>query len=1057
MARRRRARRCRRRSRRCYRAPARGRGAAPFVAALGCCRRWSRGGSACRRDDAGMEPLGGRRRAHRCARSRGAPGASSRPSSDRRTTRSRRTTSRRTRSRSSRIAPRRPTSASTCSRPSPRTTSAGSGSSTPSSGSRRRSTRSNGLERFRGHFYNWYDTRDLRPLEPKYVSTVDSGNLAGHLHRAARGVSRAARSARSLGPEVLAGIADALLVLREALRSLSDDRRTLTVTRQDLDDALDGRRRRARRGSRDSPVAWAARLLDPRDARRHHGGHRAHAARGARRSPRRRAGRLGGGGARGGREPRARPRHARCPGRDVSRREARPRPRRSARADCRRWRTLRTRASACAPRSATTSIARRCADELSSASSARAPPSTAGSRRSVASRTRMFRRDGLRLPLRPDAQALLDRLPRGRRRARLRTATTCSPPRRGSRASSRSPRATSRRALVPARPRADAGRPRLGAGLVVGLDVRVPDAVAGDARAGRQPARADLPRSSCGARSQYGAERGVPWGISESAYNARDLELTYQYSSFGVPGLGLKRGLSEDLVVAPYATALAAMVDPAAAARELRAARRRRRRAAATASTRRSTTRRRACPRASTVAIVRAYMAHHQGMTLVALANVLHDGAMRARFHAEPIVQATELLLQERTPRDVARRAPARRGGAGRAARARARPAGAAPLPIAARPDAAHAPALERPLRRDDDRRRLGLQPLARPRGHALARGRHRATAGASTSSCATSQSGERLVGGLPADAASSRTATRSSFSEDRAEIRRRDGAIATTLEVVVSPEDDAEVRRVSLTNLGARAREIELTSYAELVLAPPAADAAHPGVLEPVRPDRVRARRRARCSPRAARARRDERRSGRRTSSSSKARPSGGAQFETDRARFLGRGRGVRTPMSVIDGRPLSNTAGAVLDPIFSLRRRVRLAAGRDGARRVLDAGRAVARARRSTWPTSTTTRRPSSAPSRWPGRRRRCELHHLGIEPDEAHLFQRLAEPRPLLRPVAAAVVRRARAQRPAASRRSGRTASPATCRSCSSGSTRPRIWRSSASCCARTSTGG
>ena len=69
--------------------------------------------------------------------------------------------------------------------------------------------------------------------------------------------------------------------------------------------------------------------------------------------------------------------------------------------------------------------------------------------------------------------------------------------------------------------------------------------------------------SSCAARSRYGATRGVPWGISESAYNARDLELTYQYSNFGVPGLGLKRGLSEDLVIAPYATALAAMVDPA--------------------------------------------------------------------------------------------------------------------------------------------------------------------------------------------------------------------------------------------------------------------------------------------------------------------------------------------------------------------------------------------------------------------------------------------------------------------------------------------------------------
>ena len=75
----------------------------------------------------------------------------------------------------------------------------------------------------------------------------------------------------------------------------------------------------------------------------------------------------------------------------------------------------------------------------------------------------------------------------------------------------------------------------------------------------------------------YGASLGLPWGISESAYNARDLELTYQYSNFGVPGLGLKRGLGENAVVAPYATALAAMVDPAAAARNFASARRRRR------------------------------------------------------------------------------------------------------------------------------------------------------------------------------------------------------------------------------------------------------------------------------------------------------------------------------------------------------------------------------------------------------------------------------------------------------------------------------------------------
>ena len=145
----------------------------------------------------------------------------------------------------------------------------------------------------------------------------------------------------------------------------------------------------------------------------------------------------------------------------------------------------------------------------------------------------------------------------------------------------------------------------------------------------------------------------MPWGISESAYNARDVNFTYQYSNFGVTGLGLKRGLSEDLVVAPYATALAAMVDPAAAAANFRRARVGRRARPTTASTRRSTTRRRGCPRSETDEVVKAYMAHHQGMTLVALANVLLDETMRRRFHAEPIVQATELLLQERTPTTV--------------------------------------------------------------------------------------------------------------------------------------------------------------------------------------------------------------------------------------------------------------------------------------------------------------------------------------------------------------------------------------------------------------------
>jgi len=150
----------------------------------------------------------------------------------------------------------------------------------------------------------------------------------------------------------------------------------------------------------------------------------------------------------------------------------------------------------------------------------------------------------------------------------------------------------------------------------------------------------------------YGLERKAPWGVSESAFYARDLDLTYQYSNFGVGGLGLKRGLSEDYVVAPYATALAAMVDPAAAARNFEALAREGAIGPYGDYESLDYTAGR-LPAGKTHAVVRAYMAHHQGMTVVALANTLLEEVMRRRFHAEPMVQATELLLQERTPRTV--------------------------------------------------------------------------------------------------------------------------------------------------------------------------------------------------------------------------------------------------------------------------------------------------------------------------------------------------------------------------------------------------------------------
>ena len=323
----------------------------------------------------------------------------------------------------------------------------------------------------------------------------------------------------------------------------------------------------------------------------------------------------------------------------------------------------------------------------------------------------------------------------------------------------------------------------------------------------------------------YGAKLGVPWGVSESAYNARDLEFTYQYSNFGLPGLGLKRGLGENVVVAPYATALASMVDPQAAARNFE------RLAAVGASGRYGfyealdyTPSR--LPEGKGIVIVRAFMAHHQGMTIVAIADALLDGAMRARFHAEPIVQATELLLQERTPRGVA-----------------------AAHPWAAAESAAKILDVEPP-----GGRRLTTAHGATPVTQLLSNGRYSVmlTAAGSGYSRWRDMAVTRWREDATCDDWGSYIFLRDvdsgnvwsagfqpsgtepddydvAFNEDRAEFARRDGTLKTTMEVLVSAEDDAEVRRVTISNHGTRVREIDVTSYAELVLAPQAADVAHP------------------------------------------------------------------------------------------------------------------------------------------------------------------------------------------------------------------------------------
>jgi cyclic beta-1,2-glucan synthetase len=147
----------------------------------------------------------------------------------------------------------------------------------------------------------------------------------------------------------------------------------------------------------------------------------------------------------------------------------------------------------------------------------------------------------------------------------------------------------------------------------------------------------------------YGRKRRVPWGISESAFSSQYASFDYQYQTFGVPTLGLKRGLAQDLVVAPYATAMATIVRPHDALKNFR-------HLAAEGALGKygfyesiDYTRSR-LPENHRSLVVRCFMAHHQGMSLVSLANCLLGDIMVRRFHSEPMVRATELLLQERVP-----------------------------------------------------------------------------------------------------------------------------------------------------------------------------------------------------------------------------------------------------------------------------------------------------------------------------------------------------------------------------------------------------------------------
>ena len=423
---------------------------------------------------------------------------------------------------------------------------------------------------------------------------------------------------------------------------------------------------------------------------------------------------------------------------------------------------------------------------------------------------------------------------------------------------------------------------------------------------------------------QYGGQRGVPWGMSESCYNMVDVRLNYQYRAFGVPGLGLKRGLAEDLVVAPYASVLALMVAPEEACLNLQ-------RLAAEGVEGKyglfeaidHTPSRQQPGQSSTV--VRAFLAHHEGMSLLSLAYLLLDRPMQKRFESDPRFQATTLLLQERVPKATAFYSPA-----------------------AELSDYHTAPeGLMTPVRS------FSTPDTPMPEVHLLSNGRYHVmitNAGGGYSRWKDiavtrwREDGTRdgwgtfcylrdVTSGEFWSTAYQPTLKRSKkyeaiFSEARAEFRRHDNDFDTHTEIAVSPEDDIELRRIRITNRSRKRRGIDVTSYAEVVLASPAADALHPAFSNLFVQTEILPQRQAILCTRRPRSLEEPvpwmfhlmAVHGAETEEVS---------YETDRMRFIGRGNTVADPQAMRGPAALSGSQGSVLDPIVAIRHRITLDPG--------------------------------------------------------------------------------------------------------------------------------
>ena len=417
---------------------------------------------------------------------------------------------------------------------------------------------------------------------------------------------------------------------------------------------------------------------------------------------------------------------------------------------------------------------------------------------------------------------------------------------------------------------------------------------------------------------EYGKKRSIPWGISESGYSLTDAHLNYQYKAFGVPGTGFKRGLGEDLVISPYSTMMALMVEPELAYNNLQTLK------AAGFEGKYGfyeavdyTSAR--LQRKQSHTVIRSFMAHHQGMGFLSIAYLLLNKPMQQRFIADLGVRSALLLLQERIPRISTFYSPTLHTT-----------------------DTGITSGNEMPMRIIKTPNTLipEVQLLSNGRYHvmvtnsgsgytrwkniAVTRWREDATCdNRGTFFYIREVNNDNFWSAAYQPSLQSGNNYEAVFSQGRAEFRRTDASLDTHTEIAVSPEDDIELRRVHIANRSRRKRIIEITSYAEVVLAPPMAEEMHPAFSNLFVETAVDESRNTIICTRRPRTPEEQVYWMFHLMKVTDAKVLE-VTYETDRDKFIGRGFTIHQPKVMTGDNALAGSSGAVLDPVVAMRYRI-------------------------------------------------------------------------------------------------------------------------------------